>query len=324
MCSNTRITSNSRHLDRNVSMNQFKRLTIPSLAKETTLSRDELFSKAHFTSQCVVEDQITLDLPAMPYEHQWTHQSASQCVVEDQITLDLPAMPYENQWTHQKRHVDALDAFLPGAIPFTPRPTQSNGHTNDNQIGAFLTIPFTPRPTQSNGHNGYTNGHNGHAKSNQVSAFPTIPSTPRPTQSNGHNGHNGSKNAAFQIDATPFVPDPQINAIISAVIERETNRTIWESPVISDTQSKAKATSKWAFFLELPHLLVYMIGALAIAGLYLIIPLLNLLNATVPGNLNTLLIALGIIVPCELLVCFILARTIPRGKVKKRSVIAQP
>ena len=260
-------------------MNQFKRLTIPSLVKKTTLKNDGLFSKERLTSPYVEEDEITLDLPAMPYEHQ------------------------------------------SGTIPFTPRTTQSNGHTNDNQIGAFLTIPFTPRPAQSNGHN----GSNGHSKSNQVSAFPTLPSTPRLTQSNGHNGHNGSNNAAFQPAATPFVPDPQINAIINAVIERgETNHTLWESLVVSDTQSRGKASSKWALLIELPHLLVYMIGALAIAGLYLIIPLLNLLNATVPGNLNTLLIALGIIVPGELLVCIILARTIPRGKVKKGSVIAQP
>jgi hypothetical protein len=341
MCSNIRITSNSCHLDRNMYMNQFKRLTIPSLAKEATLTRDGLFSKAHFTSQDDVEDQITLDLPAMPYENQWTHQSASQCVVEDQITLGLPAMPYENQWTHQKRHIDASDAFLPGTIPFTPQPTRQNGHVSTNQLGAFLTIPFTPRPTQLDGHinsnrvsvfpaipstprstqsNGH-NGSNGHVNRDQVSMFPMLPSTPRPTQSNGHNGSN---NAAFQPVIIPFVPDPQINAIINAIIEKETNHTLWDSLVVSATQPKGKATSKWAFFLELPHLLVYMIGALAIVGLYLIIPLLNLLNATVPGNLNTLLIALGIIVPGELLVCIILARTIPRGKVKKGSVIAQP
>jgi hypothetical protein len=315
-----------RHLDRDIHMNQYKRLTIPSLAKETTLNKDGLFSQAGLTSQYIEEDEITADLPAMPYENQWTHQSSSQGVVEDQITADLPAMPYENQWTHQKRHVDALDAFLPGTIPFTPRPTQSNGHNGsnghakDHQVSAFFTIPFTPRPTQSNG---YTNGHNGHV--NGTDALLTVPFTPRPAQSNGHNGHKGSNNAALQPAAIPFVPDPQIDAIINAVIEGETTApTIWESPVVSGTQSKGKAASKWALFLELPHLLVYMLGALAIAGLYLIIPLLNLLNATVPGNLNRLLIALGIIVPSELLVCFILARTIPRGKVKKGSVIAQP
>jgi hypothetical protein len=299
-------------------MNQFKRLTIPSLAKETTLTRDGLFSKAHF---------------------------ASQRVVEDQITLDLPAMPYENQWAHQKRHGDALDAFLPGTIPFTPQPTQQDGHVSTNQSGAFRTIPFTHRPTQLDGHinsdkvrvfpanpstprrkqsNGL-NESNGHVYSDEVSTFPKLPSTPRPMQSNGHNGHNGSNKAAFQPVTIPFVPDPQINAIINAVIERgETNYTLWESPVVSETQSKGKTTSKWTFLLELPHLLVYLLGALAIAGLYLLIPLLNLLNATVPGNLNILLIALGIIVPGELLVCFILAKTVPRGRVKKGSAIAQP
>ena len=290
---------------------------MPSLVKENTLTKDGLFSKAHFTSQEDVENQITLGLPAIPCENIWTHQDTAQGAIENQITLDPLNMPYDNIWTHQKQHSDVLNVFLPGTIPFTPRPTQGNGHANGNQIGTFLTIPSTPRPTQSNGHNGYAN-------SNQVSAFPTIPSTPRPTQSNGHNGYNGSHYAVLQPVTAPFVPDPQINAIINAVIESEANRTVWESAVVSATQSKGKTTSKWAFFLELPHLLVYTLGALAIAGLYLMIPLLNLLNATIPGNLNALLIAIGIIVSGELLVCVILARTIPRGKAKRGRAIAHP
>src|SRR5216684_6207345 len=106
-------------------MKQYKRLTMPSLAKETTFTKDGLFSKAHFTSQDVVEDQIT---------------------------LDLPAMPYENQWRHQRQDSDTGNAFLPGTVPFTPRPTQSNGHANGNR--------------------------NGHANGNQVRTFPAIPSTP--------------------------------------------------------------------------------------------------------------------------------------------------
>jgi hypothetical protein len=345
-------------------MKQYKRLTIPSLAKETTLNKDGFFSQAGLTSQYIEEDEVTADLPAIPYENQWTHQSSSQRVVEDEVTADLPAMPYENQWTHQERYTDVLDTFRPGAIPFTPRPTRSNGHNGSNghtkghQVGAFFTIPFTPRPTQPNGSNGHANGHNGsngHTNNHQVSAFFTIPFTPRPTQSNGHNnghvkdtdalltvpftprpaqshghnGHNASNTAAFQIAAIPFVPDPQIGAIINAVVvnavkERETNHEAWESLVVSATRSKGKVASKWAFFLELPHLLVYIIGTLAIAGLYLIIPLLNLLHATIPGHLNTMLIALCIIVPGELLVCVTLARTIPRRKVKKGSGIAQP
>ncbi len=294
---------------------------MPSLVKENTLTKDGLFSQAHFASQEDIEDQITLGLPAIPCENIWTHQDTAQGTIENQITLDPLNMPYDNIWSHQNQRSDTLNAFLPGTIPFTPRPTQGNGHANGNQVNAFLTIPFTPRPTQSNGHNGHTNGHNGYANGNQVDAFLTVPSTPRPMQSNGH---NGSHNVVFRPVTTPFVPDPQINAIINAVIESEANRTVWESAAVSDTQSKSKATSKWAFFLELPHLLVYTLGALAIAGLYLMIPLLNLLNATIPGNLNALLIAIGIIVSGELLVCVILARTIPRRKAKRGRAIAHP
>src|SRR5579859_3863433 len=198
-------------------MSQYKRLTIPSLSKEATLHKEVLFSKARPVSQCVVEDQITAGLPAMPYENQWTRQSPSQYVVEDQITAGLPAMPYENQWAQQERQVDALDNFPPGTIPFTPRPAQSsrhngsNGHAHNHQVGAFFTIPFTPRPAQSNGHsnghNGYANGHDRHVDA--IDAFLTIPFTPRPAQSSRHNGSNGSSNVAFQTTAIPFESDPQ-------------------------------------------------------------------------------------------------------------------
>ncbi len=278
-------------------MYEYKRLTIPSLAKETTLHKAGFFSKARLASQDSEEDQITLDLPVtlldLPvtsFEHQSIHLGDSRDDVEtiedfedfdgfeDHITLDLPAMP-----------------------------SRSNSH----QISPFLTIPFTPRPTQSNGH----------VISDNVSTFPVLPSIPSPTQVNGR---NGSKLAASQPDVASLVTDPQLDAIVDALVEQMTHQAAWESLAVSATQSKGKAASKWAFFLELPHLLVYIIGAFAIVGLYLIIPLLNLLNATAPGNMNTLLMALGIIAPAELLVCFILARTLPRGKVKKRSSVAQP
>ena len=197
---------------------------------------------------------------------------------------------HKNGLTSQRTEEDQITLDL----PVTPRLSQTTGRL----VTAFLTIPFTPRPARSNG---YSNGHNGYT-----------------------NGHNRSKDTALEPAVVPFVPDPQIDAIISAVLERKTNRATGESLVVSGPQSKRKTASKWAFFLQLPYLMVYMTRTLAIAGLYLIIPLLNLLNVTIPGNLNRLLIALSIIVPGELLVCFILARTIPRSKAKKGSPIAQP
>jgi len=66
-----------------------------------------------------------------------------------------------------------------------------------------------------------------------------------------------------------------------------------------------------------------MIGALAIFGLYLLIPLIILLIATFRGSLNTFIVALGIMTSGELLICFILARTIPRRKMKKRRAFAE-
>lgn len=207
-------------------MDQYKRLTIPSRAKEPQNGHN---SKIHRNSQLTVEDQITLDLPAIPYENPWTQQT------------------------------DALNVLLPVTIPFTPRPVHHNG-----------------------------------------------------------SAHRGSTAIAFQPVGIPFAPDSQINRVT-----RRTEHTTWESPTVSTSHSKGKATSKWRFLFELPHLLVYMVGALAIFGLYLLIPLLILLNATFRGSLNTLIVALGIMASGELLVCFILARTIPRGKMKKRRAFAK-
>lgn len=316
-------------------MQQYKRLTIPSLSKETTLHKDGYFAKARFASQYFEEDQITqdlpvtlLDLPVTSFEHQSIHlgytQSAIRAIgaIEDCITLGLPAMPYENEWTYQEGHLDALDldAILPGAIPFTPlipltpRPAQLHGQTTARRVSPLLTIPFTPRPAQSNGG----------VESDQVDTFPVLPSTPRPALLNGQ---SGSGQLAMQAATSDAVTSPQLQALVNAVIEKGATYATWESLTVSashSTQPKGKAASKWAFLLELPHLLVYIIGAVAIVGLYMFIPLLNLLSATVPGHVNTLFIALCIVVPGELLVCFVLARTLPRGKVKKGKSVAQP
>jgi hypothetical protein len=231
-------------------MDQYKHLTLPSRAKGP---EDGHNSKMHLNSQFTIEDQITLDLPALPYQNPWTQQ------------------------------IDALNMFLPGTIPFTPRSNHHNGHDNGNQVSAFPTNLFTLQPVQFNG-----------------------------------SAHNGSMLIAFQPVSIPFAPNSQINGAT-----KRAEHTTWESPIVSTSHSKGKATSKWRFLFELPHLLVYMVGALAIFGLYLLIPLLILLNATIRGSLNTFIVAFGIMASGELLVCFILARTIPRGKLKKRRAFAE-
>lgn len=317
-------------------MQQFKRLTMPSLTKETTQRQEGNFAKARFASQYdeVEEVQVTqdlpvtfFDLPVTSFGHSSIHlgyaQSAQSAIealedVEDHITLDLVAMPYENEWAYSEGRLDALDAVLPVTIPLTPlillspQPTEPGGHTSARRVSPLLTIPFTPRPVQSNGQ----------VEIDRVDTFPVLPSTPRPLDEQSESGQLATRDAI-----TSIMTHPQLQAIMHVVVGRETNFARWESLSVSashPSDAKGKAASKWAFILELPHLLVYVIGAVAIAGLYLFIPLLNLLNATVPGHGNTLLIALGIVVPGELLVCFVLARTLPRGKAKKGKSVAQP
>jgi len=66
-----------------------------------------------------------------------------------------------------------------------------------------------------------------------------------------------------------------------------------------------------------------MVGAATILTLYLIIPFLILLNATIPSNWNKLLIALGILALGEFMICLILIKTTPRHKAKKEKVLVQ-
>jgi hypothetical protein len=87
---------------------------------------------------------------------------------------------------------------------------------------------------------------------------------------------------------------------------------------------------KHSLLFELPHLIGYMIGMMAIFGLYLIIPMMILLNATLPGSWNKLMIAAGILAIGEIAICVILVKTIPRRKSKhkqkthRRDALARP
>lgn len=75
---------------------------------------------------------------------------------------------------------------------------------------------------------------------------------------------------------------------------------------------------KHGLLLELPHLVGYMVGMMAIFGLYIIIPLMILLNATLPASWNKLMIAAGILVIGEIVICGILVKTIPSRKSKQK------
>jgi hypothetical protein len=95
-------------------------------------------------------------------------------------------------------------------------------------------------------------------------------------------------------------------------------------------EASDSAAKKRSLLLELPHLLGYMVGMMSIFGLYLIIPMMTLLNTTLPGSWNKLMIAGGILVVGEIVVCVILVKTIPRRKSKhkhkthRRDALARP
>jgi hypothetical protein len=92
---------------------------------------------------------------------------------------------------------------------------------------------------------------------------------------------------------------------------------IWNQQhfLLESADAEAK---KHSLLLELPHLIGYMIGMMAIFGLYIIIPLMILLNATLPASWNKLMIASGILVIGEIAICVILVKTIPSRKSKKK------
>ncbi len=77
-------------------------------------------------------------------------------------------------------------------------------------------------------------------------------------------------------------------------------------------------------FGDILHFFGYTAGATTIISLYMIIPLMILLNAVLPNTWNRLLIALGILVIVEFMICIILAKTTPRSKRKKENVLVQP
>ena len=75
---------------------------------------------------------------------------------------------------------------------------------------------------------------------------------------------------------------------------------------------------------ELISLVGYMVGAAAIFGLYLIIPLMILLSAILPATWNKLIVALPVLMLGELTILLILVKTTPRRKARKRNMLVQP
>ena len=75
---------------------------------------------------------------------------------------------------------------------------------------------------------------------------------------------------------------------------------------------------------ELLSFVGYLVGAAAIFGLYLIIPLVILLNTVLPADWNTLIVALTVFMLGEFMILLILIKTTPRHKKKKGNRLVQP
>jgi hypothetical protein len=142
----------------------------------------------------------------------------------------------------------------------------------------------------------------------------------RPTYSN--NGHSDRVLIHDGLQSSPLPLSPILKNVQSGGEMNAIAGQIWDQPTtplrIATSPVKQRSTIR-----ELPHLAGYMVGAATILTLYLIIPLLILLNATIPSNWNKLLIALGILTLAEFIICLILIKTTPRHKAKKEKVLVQ-
>ena len=85
----------------------------------------------------------------------------------------------------------------------------------------------------------------------------------------------------------------------------------------------ASREKKQGDLLDIPRFIGYTMGAVAVLGLYLIIPLMILLNAILPSTWNRLFVALGILAVGEMLICTVLAKTIPKGTRQRRHVVQE-
>jgi len=138
---------------------------------------------------------------------------------------------------------------------------------------------------------------------------------------------NGYTSQAISFDVViPGTPHPSHMAQVpnfAAAQAQQFNRAgaiqqgVWNPQHFLLESADAEAT-KHSLLLELPHLIGYMVGMMAIFGLYIIIPLMILLNATLPASWNKLMIASGILVIGEIAICGILVKTIPSRKSKQK------
>jgi hypothetical protein len=143
----------------------------------------------------------------------------------------------------------------------------------------------------------------------------------RPTYSN--NGHSDLVLNTDELLTSPLPLSPILKNVPSDGWEMSAIAgEIWDQPT-TPLRIVTSPVQRRSTLRELPHLAGYIVGAATILTLYLIIPFLILLNATVPSNWNKLLIALGILALGECIICLILIKTTPRHKAKKEKVLVQ-
>jgi len=202
-----------------------------------------------------------------------------------------------------------------------------NGHSHqqamDQVITSPIALPILKAPLQPPT-NGHTNGHSHQQSIDQVITSPiALPvfKAPVQTHTNGHS--NGMAHSAWSLPKNPnpspviAIAPPEIRGVhhnVSWLYNQETRRLR-----VATVSIQHRTT-----FGDILHFFGYMAGATTIVSLYMIIPLMILLNAVLPNTWNRLLIALGILAIIEFMICIILAKTTPRSKIKKENVLVQP
>jgi hypothetical protein len=199
------------------------------------------------------------------------------------------------------------------------QPTFSSSRVSvDHTITSPILLPFLNMPVRT-----HQNGHSQRPSVDQVDTSPILLpflNMPVRTHQNGYSQELLSSAGFFskpQSPASIIETVPPGNWGMSktgwGLLDQEARRL---SVSISTTQQRTT-------FSDVCHFVGYVVGTTTILSLYMIIPLLILLHATLPSNWNKLMIALGILALAELVICTILIKTIPRGKRKKENVLVQ-
>ena len=196
-----------------------------------------------------------------------------------------------------------------------------NGHSHQQPMDRIITspiaLPVFDAPVQPHT-NGHSNGHSHRQPMDRIIASPiALPALKVPAQtytnghSNGHSNHAGLLSHKHHPSLVKANTSPKSWGgilYVSWLYDQETRRL-----------SVATATTKHrTTFGDILHFFGYTAGATTIISLYMIIPLMILLNAVLPHTWNKPLLALGILALVEFMICIILAKTTPRSKSKRK------